>query len=897
MFYNYETANILLYNSRNRDTIMAADNIVKKNEFLLPPFGRVIIDNDFNIGEDSRSFWRLVHGLTFLGDLYIAYNRTKDAEYLIKGQKVIENWFKYRDNNEADKMVYHDETTALRLTYLLKFYYISFEVLDDEFISNLELEIENTVTLLKKDSFHSTNTNHGMFQDMSLLAYVILKFENPKTNEIYKLAVQRLLDYFHTCFTKDGVHKEHSPDYHYMVTNNVKKISDIITKLDPGNLTEHEKELINIFKNAESYSMYILQPNLKLPKISDCSGISLSDNQTYFNMFNSPEFMYVRSNGTVGKEPNEKQKGFLEAGTFISRTGWKDEDLQFIFLANYNGGYHKHTDDLSFTLYDKREIFVDAGPNGYDYKDKFTKYAYSGFAHSSLIVNNTSLPRNDKKFEQVGIDYAKYEPDGDIFEVKGYNKRYENIVHNRTIQGNNFKKEYHILDEIISNKRNEYRVLFQVSHELDVIINSNIVSIYESKLKIAELEIINNENNSDIEVTLIKGQKSPLRGYEFPKMGENISSNTIEILFYNKNNLSKLETIIRLNDFKLNPIVYENELSFGKKNVKYTFYEPHNSSDKLLVIFSAMMPSYSYKYNYYSTLKDVEAHQLYIKDDAGEYGNYYFGNNKNVNFETEVMSLIMNIIRKHNISFEKVTLIGSSKGGTAALYYGLKYGFQNVISGAPQTQIGNFVLSEAPHRDVGIVVSGGEDEGDRLYLNKKFTNLEIPSGYYKNFHLCVGTKDHHFKGHVNPLKYHLSNMNVTLNIKEIPDATHKDLKYLFKDFIFESLNKIYNTKNDNKMNQIIPTNLSFVTTNRVEGKLSIKLDIDFPEYIVIFHMLDKNKKITSKSRPQKSNIITLKEEAYLNKRIKIFIRGKHETKIIISNIIRDLDSIIFNNVN
>lgn len=897
MFYNYEIANKLLYNSRNKDVIVAADNIVNKNEFLLPPFGRVVINvnSNFQSNQTSRSYWRLVHGFTFLGDLYVSYNRTNDIKYLLKGKELIELWFKYRTNNPSDEMIYHDETTALRLSYLLKFFYISHDVIDQNFNITVKNEIEETVEILLQDSFHSTNTNHGMFQDMALLAYVILKEENPKSSNIYKVAIKRLLNYFLTCFTSDGVHKEHSPDYHYMVTNNVKKISDIIKSLD-NNLDEQEKKLINIFENAESYSMYVLLPNLRLPKISDCSGIELQNNQTYFNMFNSPEFNFVKTGGEQGSAPNEKQKAFLDAGTFFSRTGWKKNDLYFFFLASYNGAYHKHTDDLSFILYDKREIFIDAGPNGYDYKDRYTKYAYSGYAHSSLIVNNTSLPRNDEKFDHVGIDYAKYEPDGNVFEVKGYNKRYENIVHNRTIRGNNLEKEYHILDEIISSKRNEYRVLFQVSHELNVIINSNMVSIYESNFKIAELEIMNNEDNSDIQVTLIKGQKSPLRGYEFPKMGENIPSNTIEILFYNKNNLSKLETIIRLKDFKLNPIVYENELSFGKKNVKYTFYEPDNTSDKLLVIFSAMMPSYSYKYNYYSTLKDVEAHQLYIKDDAGEYGNYYFGNNKNVDFETEVMSLIMNIIRKHNISFEKVTLIGSSKGGTAALYYGLKYGFQNVISGAPQTQIGNFVLSEAPHSDVGKVVSGGEDEGDRLYLNNKFTNLDIPPGYYKNFYLCVGTKDHHFKGHVNPLKYHLSNMNVTLNIKEIPDATHKDLKYLFKDFIFESLNKIYDTKIDYQLNQIAPINLSSLRTNRADGKLSITLDVDFPEYIVIFHMLDKNKNITSKSRLQKSNIITLKEEAYLNKRIKIFIRGKNETKIIISDIIRDLDNIIFNNV-
>lgn len=901
MFYNYEIANKLLYNSRNKDVIVAADNIVNKNEFLLPPFGRVIINvnSNFQSNQTSRSYWRLVHGLTFLGDLYVSYNRTNDIKYLLKGKELIELWFKYRTNNASDEMIYHDETTALRLSYLLKFYYISHDVIDQNFNKTVKNEIEETVEILLQDSFHSTNTNHGMFQDMALLAYVILKEENPKSSNIYKVAVKRLLNYFLTCFTSDGVHKEHSPDYHYMVTNNVKKISEIIMSLD-NNLDEQEKKLINIFENAESYSMYVLLPNLRLPRISDCSGIELKKNQTYFNMFNSPEFNFVKTGGEQGSVPNEKQKAFLDAGTFFSRTGWKENDLYFLFLASYNGGYHKHTDDLSFILYDKRELFIDAGPNGYDYKDRYTKYAYSGFAHSSLIVNNTSLPRNDKKFNDVGLEYANYESEGNTFEVKGFNKRYDNTVHKRTIKGDNHSKKYLIHDEMISKNRNEYKILFQISHDLNVIVNGNIISIYEAEKKLAELEVINNLHNSNAKISVIKGRNSPVQGYEFLEMGNKEPANTIEILFYNNTDISEIETIIRLEDFKLNLDLISDEKNYGKNNIKYTLYEPEKNIDRLFVVFSAMMPSYSYKYNYYNTLKDINAYQLYIKDDIGEYGNYYFGENKNSNYETEVVSLIQNIIRKYKINMNNVTLIGSSKGGTAALYFGLKYGYQNVISGAPQVKIGNFVLDEAPHESVGKVVSGGIDIGDKLFLNQKFDNLDIFPGNYDNFHLCIGTKDHHLNGHIKPLINELNKKDVFLNITEIPNINHEDLKKYFKDFLYESLNKIYNFKllyNEDYVTSLYNVRIKQINTVRHDSKLSIKLDISAHEYNLVFYMLDSNNKIISKSKPQKSNVITLKEKAFLNKRIKVFVRGKYETKTCISNTIRNLDDIKFNLLN
>lgn len=94
MFYNYEIANELLYNSRNRDVITVADNILKKNEFQLPPFGKVkiAVNNNFKSNQNSRNYWRLVHGLTFLGDLYVAFNRTNEMKYLEKGKELIELW-------------------------------------------------------------------------------------------------------------------------------------------------------------------------------------------------------------------------------------------------------------------------------------------------------------------------------------------------------------------------------------------------------------------------------------------------------------------------------------------------------------------------------------------------------------------------------------------------------------------------------------------------------------------------------------------------------------------------------------------------------------------------------------------------------------------------------------
>src|SRR5699024_10179681 len=231
----------------------------------------------------------------------------------------------------------------------------------------------------------------------------------------------------------------------------------------------------------------------------------------------------------------------------------------------------------------------------------------------------------------------------------------------------------------------------------ETIVNENIISLYRDQKIISEIEVSFENISGNPLIKSIEGQKYPYyQGFEFPNMGEELSSPTISIQFYNEDKNVKMKSKIRFSNFKINSPIISNENSFGNSNIKYTFYEPEVKNSKLLVVFSAMMPKYDYKYNYYNTLKDFNSYQLYIKDDVGEYGNYYIASNKNPEVQTNIVSLIFNIIRKYNIPLENVTLIGSSKGGFAALYYGLKYGFSNIIAGAPQTLLGNFVLNEAP---------------------------------------------------------------------------------------------------------------------------------------------------------------------------------------------------------
>lgn len=899
---NYEIVDILLYNSRTLNPKVTSDNIINRSIFAFPPFGKVNIDVDkgFKSNIINRSLDRLIHGNTFLGDLYDAYIKTDDIKYLDKAIELVKSWIEQFGDKEDDKTYFHDETTALRLTYWLKFYQIGHNRFDDSFKQLLRENIELTTNLLKSESFYSKLTNHGMFQDLAVLAKVLLFSNDVKNDDDYNLVLGRLLEYFDFIYTIDGVHKEHAPDYHYLVTTYVSKVNQIIKKISKDNLNDNEKRLEEIFVKSEKYAMHIIQPDLFLPKISDCNNFKINEKPSYYNLFTSPEFNFVKTQGRNGVEPKEKQVIFENAGYFISRSNWKKDAIYFLFLASYNVNYHKHSDDLSFILYKDGDIFIDAGPYGYDYEKPETKYAYSSHAHSTLLVNGESLPRIDNKFDRVFINDFDFLSDGDKFTVEGINKRFANVIHSRTIIGDHENEIYSIKDKITSNERREYSLLFQISHKHKVEIDGNILSIIENNtsVKVAEMEFEIDDTIKFHHLKVETGHKDENRvsGYEFLQMGESFHSSTIKLTFYAEVEETNITTTIRLKNFKRNNQYVFGENNYGLNNINY-FFKKVDHSDKLLIVFSAMSPSYNSKFNYYTLLKDVESNILFIRDSIGEYGNYYSTINKNYHYETEVISLILNHQNMYSINNDNVVLLGSSKGGYAALYFGMKYGFKNVISGGPQFLVGDFVLEQANHNDVGKISSGGIDSGDKRFLNHLMININPLLKDFSNYYICIGTKDHHLNNHVKPLLEYLNSMNITnINVKYVENARHSDLKYFFKEYIYLVLNKLFgwNLEIDylilENKNEISFNNLKI---DKMNDSLIFRFNIDGFSYDIVYYIYHEGK-VVYKSKPVNGKKIQIDFDLLKNNRLKFFIRGNNNVVHLLSNTIRNHENINFN---
>ncbi|MFB3170017.1 heparinase II/III family protein [Neobacillus sp. 179-C4.2 HS] len=786
--------------SRNKDYLLAAKNIVEKNSYTLPPFGVVKFSKliDWNDNR-SRSFERLIHGFTFLGCLTDAYKETQDLKYLTKGMELITDWLeKHSYQMNKGTMAYHDETTALRLQYLLKFYIYARNVITESDREKIETRMWETAGLLSEEHFHATNTNHGMFQDISLLLFGFY-FDNGKNTlckSYINLAVNRLKEYFLGVFTTDGVHKEQSPNYHMMVALNIKKLVSWMEEID----TKISEDFVRLFDKSKEYSTYIIRPDGKFPPMCDTESIPVNAS-SYGSLYTSDTYKFAVSSGKAGKAPNENMKVFPEAGYAIFRDDWlkKEKATYVLFSAAYNANYHKHSDDLNLTIYSGGEIITEAGPNGYNYQDPFTKYAYSSFAHNTLIVDGKGLPRTDGKFESVYISDHKISED--ISEVTGVNKRFQNVEHQRKVKYQRSNNSIYVNDEITSNKKHEYKLLWHVAPDVHVHLRDRMIELFRNNEKIMEIEIT---ANASYTIQTVKGQTVPtVLGWKFPKMEAKEMLTTIEIDLSGKN--VSCTTEFRLTDFKIpkrekTPFALEKEFK-SFRSVRYHF-EPATSekhNDQLLVIFSALGTRYSYLYNYMSTLKDIPANKLFILDDFGDQGSYYLGKNRDFSIETSVVSLIHYIMRQNKINAENVTTMGSSKGGYTAIYYGIKYYFGNVIAGAPQSKMGSFLLKEAKHPNIANYIAGGTEEADCLYLDDLlYKVVNQPSDVSPNLHIFVGKNDHHYQNHVLPLYNVLKNRGYKVDLKVSEGVNHDELKVYFPYYLLGKTKEVLGIDLDGK---------------------------------------------------------------------------------------------------
>ncbi|WP_233238607.1 heparinase II/III family protein [Bordetella sp. LUAb4] len=452
----------------------------------------------------GRTQQRSLHMHAFIGDLVAAQAvRPTEPNWLDTALTLVEDWCRrFQYPRDARGMAFHDETSARRLSYWLRLYVSLRQEGRAVDAAAQWARVESLVDLLGQDEMYGGNNNHGMFQNLALLYYCRLA---TGVDDVKDRSLARLQDYFESAVSTDGVHKEHSPAYHYLIADNIERHLALIESMD----ALCGERLRKLLRGMRRYGLNIIAPDGTYPPLGDTSPVAIEP---------------AKHNKLFGYGDNEPDRSavFFDGGYAILRDdpGRGAAQTFAVLCASHHGAYHKHQDDLSLLLYADGWIIYESGPYGYDYKHPMSVHGYSSASHSSLYLPNTK-PSNEPGL--VSIDLVSELPSTSV--VSAANLRYPGVVHRRTLTLRRERNQVEVEDSVTANDALTMSLLWQLAPGIVPSLNERKVQLRRDGRVVAEIAV---ESDALVELALGHGDKGP-KGYVFPEMGKKLETSVLRI--------------------------------------------------------------------------------------------------------------------------------------------------------------------------------------------------------------------------------------------------------------------------------------------------------------------------------------------------------------------------------
>jgi hypothetical protein len=388
------------YSSRTESLKSAESLLAFKFEFpgnepVQLPINLSWSENPF---QDITWTWSL-HSMRYLSALIESYKITGEVKYLKRAEDLILGWIRNNSSyifNPPSEFSWGDHSTAIRINVWQSFWELWIvSSLSDEFkMEKILRSILGHAERLSDPKFYTFNHNHGIAQDIALISISSGFPEFKKSDEWLSLSVSRLKEQIDFAVSPDGIHLEHSPDYQLFTLT---YLSELFEMASNRNITElNNTDFEEIILKMARFAAYLIQPDGRLPPLGDTAWSSPlgTDHGVLFKYAKKDPFLlYMLTRGREG-EPVPDAVAFLKEGYVILREWWGQDfdfgkSLQIVFSAASNQGLsHKHSDDLSFTIFcGGEEILID--PGRYSYKpDAFRHYIISSHAHNVVVVDD-----------------------------------------------------------------------------------------------------------------------------------------------------------------------------------------------------------------------------------------------------------------------------------------------------------------------------------------------------------------------------------------------------------------------------------------------------------------------------------------------------------------------------
>lgn len=190
----------------------------------------------------------------------------------------------------------------------------------------------------------------------------------------------------------------------------------------------------------------------------------------------------------------------------------------------------------------------------------------------------------------------------------------------------------------------------------------------------------------------------------------------------------------------------------------------------------------------------------------------YTGSDGNLDFAPIVAQLIEKILSRLNLTKVDCTLLGASKGGYAALYVGVRYGFGNIVSSAPFGHLGSWMVNH--DQDIAQHVMGKGYTLEQVQYYDKMLNRAIleDENRQKNIYFFVSFHDYFYleygqKELLKDLKENYPNFNAIFTNSNLA-FQHNQVTAYFTQEILSIVNLLSN-KIVPKLNQSVIDDMTF----------------------------------------------------------------------------------------
>lgn len=238
---------------------------------------------------------------------------------------------------------------------------------------------------------------------------------------------------------------------------------------------------------------------------------------------------------------------------------------------------------------------------------------------------------------------------------------------------------------------------------------------------------------------------------------------------------------------KLMKARYE-KLYHGEVDLKYLRMGPARGNTLIVVFSSCTRKGVAARYNYIRTLADINMPKLFILDDFGldGRGGYYLGQDGGEEIYRTTRALIS--MAKSDACATKVIYCGSSKGGWAALKFGIGDSCGTVVAGSPQYLLGDYAMEEyekeGGNKTLLPYLSRCLYEQGRINWLNGLIKQEIDrrSSAAPVF-LCYSTEEHTYSDHIKFLVDDLRAAGRVVSVSERSFTNHSDISLYFPEYL------------------------------------------------------------------------------------------------------------------